>query len=204
MSRVLIVSRTRLGDRVCIGGHDIDQDMKSVRLLTPQADNQPADSPLAIGDIWELEYHPRPDVTPPHVEDVLVATGKRVSRIKTMASYLINRVTIWEDSPEALWDGTLRATPTGRALVLADGPMPSCSTGYWQSDYPLNRWQWDDKSKPYFDYTGPSPIRRFSWAGVTQAPEHIAQWALVRVSLARYWAPGTAPAGYYAQISGVY
>lgn len=204
MSRVLVVSRTRLGDRVCVGGHDIDRDMKSLRLLTPQTENQPADSPLEIGDIWELNYRQPPTVSPPHVEDVLVTRGERVSRVKDMASYLINRITVWEDSPEALWDGTLRATPNGRALVLAEGPIPSCSTGYWQPDYALNRWRWDDNSKSYFDYTGPSPIRRFSWAGVAQAPERIAPWTLVRVSLARYWAPDTAPAGYYAQISGVY
>ena len=204
MSRVVIVSRTRLGNRVCIGGHDIDLDMKSLRLLTPQEDNQLADSPLGIGDVWELEYQPRPTVTPPHVEDVLVTSGKRVERVPDLGSYLIDRVPIWVEGPEALWDGTLRATPNGRALVLAEGPIPSCSTGYWQPDHSLNRWRWDENSRSYFDYTGPSSIRRFSWAGVAAAPERIAQWMLVRVSLARYWAPDTAPAGYYAQISGVY
>jgi len=204
MSRVVIVSRTRLGNRLCIGGHDINQDMKSLRLLTRQEENQPADSPLEIGDIWDLEFQPRPTITPPHVEDVLVTAGKHVKRVEDIASYLIDRVTIWSDGPEALWDGTLRATPNGRALVLAEGPIPSCSTGYWQPDYSLDRWRWDENSKSYFDYTGPSSIRRFSWAGVATAPEHIAQWTLVRVSLARYWDPETAPAGYYAQISGVY
>ncbi|HZL47477.1 MAG TPA: hypothetical protein VFC30_00510 [Solirubrobacteraceae bacterium] len=45
MSRVLIVSKTRMrGDHVCIGGHNLDESMRSIRLLQPDGTNMPARS----------------------------------------------------------------------------------------------------------------------------------------------------------------
>lgn len=73
MKRVLIVSKTRMrGGHVCVGGHDLDERMRSLRLLQPDGTNMPADARFEIGQLWELNYQPAPNVQPPHVEDVLV------------------------------------------------------------------------------------------------------------------------------------
>ncbi len=65
MSRVLIVSRTRMNKgRVCVGGHDLDRDFRSVRLLTPSGMNMPEEKPLVIGEIWELDYTDHDDLDP--------------------------------------------------------------------------------------------------------------------------------------------
>jgi hypothetical protein len=47
-------------------------------------------------------------------------------------------------------------------------------------------------------------LRGSRYAGVANPPHRIARDTLVRVSLARWHDPASAPAGYYTQISGVY
>lgn len=190
--------------RVCVGAHDLDAEFRSLRLLTPSGENMPEDKPLDIGTIWDLEYEDRPDVDPPHVEDVLVRGGKRVEEIPLdqLRDYLLARVTPWEGSPESLFDRTVQATPTGRILVRDDGPLPKMSTGYWLPDADLVKRLSFEKVR--YLYIGPGEADEFTWAGVESAPEVIRAGTLVRVSLARWFNPSTAPAGYYAQISGVY
>jgi hypothetical protein len=205
MSRVLIASRTRMNSgRVCVGGHDLDDDFRSVRLLTPSARNMPEDKPLKIGDIWELDYAAREDPDPPHVEDVLVSGGKRVDAValKDLAAYLSERVTPWTGSSEELFDGTVVATPSGRVHVPEEGPLPNHSTGYWTPDEEVAKRISFEKVR--YLYMGPSAADEFTWAGVEDPPDGIPAGSLVRVSLARWFNPSSAPAGYYAQISGVY
>lgn len=55
-----------------------------------------------------------------------------------------------------------------------------------------------------FLYVGSGGPNGFTWAGMADPPSRIAAGTLVRVSLARLYDPESAPAGYYAQISGVY
>lgn len=126
MKRVIIVSKTRMrGDHVCVGGHDLNERMRSLRLLQPDGTNMPADARFEIGHVWELDYQPAPDVQPPHVEDVLV-------------------------------------DPSG------------------------------------------ARHRRIRYVGVADTADRIEPGTLVRVSLARPWAPSNAPRGLYLQISGWY
>jgi hypothetical protein len=205
MSRVLIVSRTRMNKgRVCVGGHDLDQDFRSIRLLTPSGMNMPEDKPLAVGAIWDLDYADLEDPDPPHVEDVNVSGGKRVDSVPRdqLADYLVEHIEPWRGSPEEIFDGTVAATPSGRVYVPEDGPLPTQSTGYWIPDAEvLKRISFD---KVRYLYTGTSTTDEFTWAGTEDPPEQIAAGTLVRVSLARWFNPSSAPAGYYAQISGVY
>jgi hypothetical protein len=205
MSRVLIVSRTRMNKgRVCVGGHDLDRDFRSVRLLTPSGMNMPEEKPLVIGEIWELDYTDHDDLDPPHVEDVLVTGGKRVDVIPRgeLAAYLAERVTPWNGSPEVLFDGTVAATPSGRVYVPDDGPLPTHSTGYWTPDHEVAKRISFEKVR--YLYMGPSTMDEFTWAGVEDPPDRIEAGSLIRMSLARWYSPSSAPAGYYAQISGDY
>jgi len=205
MSRVLIVSRTRMNKgRVCVGGHDLDRDFRSVRLLTPGGMNMPEDKPLQVGEIWELDYTDHEDPDSPHVEDVLVTGGKRVDAIPSgeLAGYLIERVTPWSGSPEGLFECTVAATPSGRVYVPEEGPLPACSTGYWIPDHEVAKRI--SFGKVRYLYMGPSAVDEFTWAGVADPPDHIPAGSFVRVSLARWFNPSSAPAGYYVQISGVY
>jgi hypothetical protein len=52
MSRVLVVSRTRMNQgRVCVGGHDLDANFRSVRLLTKGGMNLKEEDDIAPGEI---------------------------------------------------------------------------------------------------------------------------------------------------------
>jgi hypothetical protein len=108
----------------------------------------------------------------------------------------------WTGSTEELFERTVAGTANGRLYVPSDGALPSRSTGYWIPDAELVRYLSFNKAK--FLYTGSSPLNDFVWVGMSDAPERIDAGALVRMSLARYFSPGSAPAGYYVQISDVY
>ena len=71
MVRVLIVAKTRMSSGVCIGGLTRDES-KNVRLIPSGRQNHPADTRCDVGQIWDLDFHVSPEVTPPHVEDVIV------------------------------------------------------------------------------------------------------------------------------------
>ncbi|MFI4977281.1 MAG: hypothetical protein ACHQC8_01165 [Solirubrobacterales bacterium] len=71
MSRVLVVSKTRMrGGHVCVGGHDLDKGMRSLRLLRLDGAYMPADTRFEIGQVWELDYQPAQDV---HLGETMVA-----------------------------------------------------------------------------------------------------------------------------------
>jgi hypothetical protein len=65
MSRVVIVARTRMQhDRLCIGGHDLDNGFRGVRLLDKFGDHWPPDVPFSVGSLWRIRYR-RPSASPP-------------------------------------------------------------------------------------------------------------------------------------------
>jgi hypothetical protein len=205
MSRVVVVSRTRMNQgRVCVGGHDLDSDFRSLRLLTKGGMNLKEEDGIAVGEIWNLDYEDHPETDPPHVEDVLVREGERAETLSAeqLRALILENETPWNGSPDVLFDGTAAATPNGRAYVPGEGPLPTRSTGYWTPDDEIFKHLAFGKAR--FLYVGDSEINGFTWAGMAEPPPRIAPGALVRVSLARWHDPSSAPAGYYTQISGVY
>jgi hypothetical protein len=199
VNRVLVVSKTRMrGGHVCVGGHDLDEGMHSLRLLRPDGTNMPADTSFEIGQVWELDYQPAPDAHPPHVEDVHVDPhgARHVDTVEPLVPFLRKRVTVWR---RVLFEGTLLRTDSGTGYVPAGGPFPSCSTGYWLPEQPL---EFDGDRRYVFRADGGR--RRIRYVGVIEPAERIEPGTLVRVSLARPWSPPNAPAGLYLQISGWY
>jgi len=204
MSRVLIVSRTRMNQgRVCVGGHDLDHGFRSLRLLTKAGMNIKEEVEIDVGDVVELDYADHPEPDPPHVEDVLVGQARRVETlsVKDVRKLILENEVPWTGTPDAIFEGTVAATPNGRVHVPGDGPLPTRSTGYWVPDEKLVKYVSFQKSR--FLYTGASELNAFTWAGMAEPPTRIPAGALVRVSLARWHDFASAPAGYYAQISGV-
>lgn len=198
MSRVLVVSKTRMDGAVCIGGHDLDENMRSLRLMRPDGNNMAADTGFAIGQVWELQYEPLPHVRKPHVEDVLVNPhgARHVDTVQPLGPFLRKRVMVWTG---ALFEGKLVRTHSGTGYVPSGGPFPSCSTGYWLPGFALN---FGGDGSYVFRVDGGR--RRIRYVGVADPIERIEQDMLVRVSLARPWSPPNAPDGLYLQISGWY
>lgn len=199
MSRVLVVSKTRMrGDHVCVGGHDLDEGMRSLRLLRRDGTNMPADTRFEVGQVWELSYQPVQQAHPPHVEDIHVDPhgAQHVDTIEPLGTFLRERVSAWKGVP---FEGTLLRTGSGTGYVPIEGPFPSCSTGYWLPDQAL---KFDGDSRYVFSAEGGQ--RRIRYVGVADPAARIEPGTLVRVSLAKPWSPPNAPAGLYLQISGWY
>ena len=56
MTRILIVSRTRMAAGVCIGALERES-MKNIRLCAENGrHDQPVESPYQVGEVWEVRY----------------------------------------------------------------------------------------------------------------------------------------------------
>src|SRR5579871_831505 len=136
MARVLIVAKTHMGkDTACVGGLNLETN-SSVRLLTRNGSNQPADTPFDVGQIWELEYYYPSKITPPHVEDVVVVRAKYLDKSSDLLNTLLQRVPIWRGNTTELFDRLL-TFDNGKAYIDTKKPIPNCSTGYWLPDHTL-------------------------------------------------------------------
>ena len=81
--KVLIVAKTRMGKGACIGG--ITQDGKSVRLIPADIDvHDGAGQEYEVGDLWEVEATPEPDIIPPHFENIIVHKKRRLPPSETL------------------------------------------------------------------------------------------------------------------------
>jgi ATP-dependent DNA helicase RecQ len=200
--RVIVVSKTRLGRSACVGAHDLEG-FRSLRLFKHDQTYLPQDAPIEIGDILELEYRDRPNVQPPHIEDVLVAEGsaRRVAHQADLVQLIRERDTVWESVAE-LFEGRLRFTPRGSAYVPAEGPFPTRSTGYWLIGDPLERFTFDQKVKYRWD--GEGELSRMPYVGLAESVESVPAGTVVRLSLSRPNAPPGQPSGCWLQLSGWY
>lgn len=202
MSRVVIVARTRMqGDDVCIGGHDLEHGFRGMRLLDRFGGHWTTVSPFMVGELWNLDYRAKHSVQPPHVEDVYVNGQQRIGQVQDLKALVLRRTRPWRGGPDALFEGTVRSTPSRAAYIPSEGRLPRCSTGYWVPDHDLVLKRIGTKKR--FLLTEQEDIERFAWVGVQDPPERIEAESLVRVSLSRLFAAEGVAEGYYVQISGV-
>jgi hypothetical protein len=202
MSRIVIVARTRMhGGHVCIGGHDLDRAFRGVRLLDELGDHFTDDSPFMVGDLWNIRYREKVSARPPHLEDVFALEYHPLGKVPDLKRLVLKAARPWAGGLDALFDGTVRTTPSGAAYIPTHGRLPRCSTGYWLPEQDLERQMFGNRAR--FLPSGQNPITRIAWVGVAGPPERIEAGSLVRVSLSRLFKADTAPEGYYVQISGV-
>ena len=73
---VLIVAKTRMKNPyLCVGGLDLETN-QGLRLLQSNGSNQLANTRFNVGEIWDIDYVPKKEVEPPHIEDVIVQRSK--------------------------------------------------------------------------------------------------------------------------------
>ena len=182
MTRVTIVSRTRMGSGVCVGAITRD-DFRNVRLLPASGvHSHPSDAPYRVGEVWEMDLGSARAIQPPHVEDVLVLSGRHVATQMGLGTWLMSKTQPWYGGAEVLFDGVLQLTPTRRAHA-SQSAIPPTSVGFWVPAGPLVL---DEKGERYqvpwrgeqisIKYVGDGPPTPVIDAG-----------ALVRVSLSRWY-----------------
>lgn len=187
-------------DYVCIGGHDLDNGFRSIRLLDPFGDNWTTASKFMVGEIWNIEYR-KMNNKPPHVEDVRVDDFQALGAKCNLRALVLEHALPWTGSPEMVFERLVRRTAAGTAYIPATGIPPSCSTGYWLPGDDLLREL--IREKPKFLFRQRDTRWWMTWVGVANPPERITKGSLVRLSLSRLFRSETAPEGYYVQISGV-
>jgi len=202
---ILIVAKTRMtGPFCCVGGLELKTN-RSVRLLQSNGQNMPENFPVEVGEVWEMEYTPRPNPRPPHVEDVLVTKFQYLRRQPNLRAFLQPRVQVWRGGPEQLFGGKLCATPSGSGYVCAKAGLPDRSTGYWMPDRTLEKVEQNGRIR--YLYPTAQGIRSFPFVGLAKPVERLLAGTLLRVSLARWWRPEADPDAEercYLQLSGWY
>lgn len=217
---VIIVSKTRMTNAVCVGG--VLANGRFVRLLDANGNNQSENTTLKVGEVYTIRFFERREKKPPHVEDILVVDMDykfTFSPISRMVEYLKNklRVKIWEGSTELLFDGKLKWTKTGCGYISENGEIPDNSVGFWIPDKPLSKWVCGKKVRynyplnlknVYEGFFSPRLLepRNFPFVGFQKPINIIPAGTLVRVSLARWWKkPETqGERRCYLQLSGWY
>lgn len=201
MSKVVIVSKTRMNGAYCVGALEVKTN-KFLRLKTAQGYNQPEDTIFDIGDVFEVEYTPLSSPKAPHVEDVLVTSEEHLGVKSNLSTYLQNTgVKIVKGAANKLFERKLGVTGSGRAYIDEDD-IPNASVGFWMPDKNLVL-NTDGKSYQIEgEWTG---ITTITYVGTQKARAKILAGTLVRVSLARWWSNTLdMPERCYLQLSGWY
>lgn len=201
---VLITSKTHKGHAACVGGLVL-QSNRLVRLLNPGNWDQYADTELAIGDIWDIEFVGRDVVEPPHVEDVVIQRKKYIGEIGDISQYIRNSgVQIYHEAPTQIFGGRLSWTSHGSGYISRNN-VPEHSVGFWICDQDL-RLDADGKHYNYFAIGRFANLRRLPYVGFEPTVEVIPAGTLMRVSLARWWSPEDSDMEErcYLQLSGWY
>ncbi|MDX2190435.1 MAG: hypothetical protein SFY32_11275 [Bacteroidota bacterium] len=203
---VLIVSKTRMTNAICVGG--ILADGRSVRLLDEDGHNQPNDTDFEIKDVWTIEFDERLDKRPPHVEDVLLTKKEFKFKLKEttkMLEFIKEKFksTVWKDGIDNIYGGKIQWTSSGSGYVSEMKDLPDCSTGFWLLDKDLKRSDYAGKVKYKYPF---SQWRNIPFVGCQSPIDLIPAGTLVRLSLARWWSPDGSDdeERCYLQLSGWY
>lgn len=201
---VLILSKTRMDHQVCVGG--LTMEGRYVRLLDRNGHNQTEDTDLEPRQAWEIEYSPRANNTPPHVEDVLVQNRISKGRLKssiTIKDFIEKRnIPIWRGHPNNLIDQYIQWTHNGSGYIDKKGGIPAHSVGFWVSDQDLRRKEYRGIR---YSYPTTDVWRSIKFKGCEEPVKIIPAGTLLRVSLARWvsFEEGDSPKC-WLQLSGWY
>jgi hypothetical protein len=201
--RVLVVARTRMrGDRVCVGGLDLDSGA-NLRLLGKDEQNLAQDHPIRAGDIWEITGAPRGVVVPPHVEDFVVTSGRCTNHVADLRSAILNLAEPWNCDLDAVFNGCLANTPSGTGFLREGQPLPPGSVGFWIARTVIRQSKFEESGRSYWVPDG-KRIRKVAYVGMDDPIPLVATGSLLRFSLARWkeFPPGVGEKRCYLQLSG--
>lgn len=200
MVTVLIVSKTKMANGVCVGGIN-EQNGELIRLHNERGGNLTADVPYEIGDRWEMSVETAWNVREaPHIEDKQTTPIRKIGNvgISGIISYVRNHYLgnrLYTGSLSGTFDGCLQL----KNYVTRDC-VPGFSTQFWITDEDLNHVVYFGKD--YYIYRG----LRIKYVGFLLAVARIPAGTIVRLSLAN-WFDGNGEwdeERCYLQISGWY
>jgi hypothetical protein len=203
-SDVLIVARTQMSPgNVCIGGFDIGT-KSNIRLLTSTGGNQPDSAVFQIGQIWKIVYTPKTNLTPPHLEDVMVQSSRISSTLSgaDLVSFITKNCSIISGSLDGLFGGAVKS-PLRHASYIDASSVPNHSVCFWMPNSDLVHVNSFAKDK--YHYVDVAHDTYFAYVGLVPPVAVIPYGSIVRISLPRWWAaPGATSKVCYLQLSGWY
>ena len=210
--KVIIVSKTRMYEDACVGGILMDTN-ESIRLLSSNGENQPSNTHLEVGQVWDIEITRPQHIEPPHIEDGWIQSQRYMGTQTSLRETLIwraNHMLVKGPSTD-LYDGLLNFPNhgTGNAYISTNQGIPSRSTCFWQPNNTLKRvTKQNNAGELRYRYLFPierDRILSIPFVGYGEAPEQIPSGALIRLSLARWWdGNGKHEKRCYLQLSGWY
>ena len=201
--KILIVSKTHMSNASCVGALTSDS-YQNIRLLQPGGRNLPEINEYEVGSVWDIQFHHRSDVTPPHVEDVIVQQqqSQYLGRVHNIKETLLEKVEIWKGSYKEFFDGSVRFTQNGSGYICERIGTPSQSVGFWIPNKSLKRLT--DGEKVRYQVSGENV--KIPYVGYAESLDVLPAGSLLRVSLARWWKPDDVDMEVrcYLQLSGWY
>ncbi|WP_341216580.1 hypothetical protein [uncultured Wocania sp.] len=208
---VLITSKTKYGNNhVCVGGLVLNNN-RFIRLLNrggarnPKGWYQFANTPLNVGDVWDIDFKDSPHITEPHIEDVFIKINHKIRVVNNLSQFLIKSgVKIYKGHIDNLFDGKLKWQNDGKGYISGSNQhLPSQSVGFWISDIDLVL----EDSRYFYNYKILSFINKkksLKWVGVNNGIATIPKGTLIRVSLAKWLPSEHVEDRCYLQLSGWY
>lgn len=180
-SRIVIVSRTKMGaNGVCVGAYDVDI-KRNIRLLDAAGQNQPNTFGLSIGDVVTATYINKPNISAPHTEDVMLQSYRNCPDRKNACDALLENAPVVNGPISNCFSGKL-FQPGNGALAIPNNDVPDHSVCFWRTDKPLilNR---------FGKYTYRDGFRnvQIQYVGFPEAINRIEAESVVRLSLSRRW-----------------
>jgi len=198
---VLILSKTSYGQtQVCVGGMVMGNN-RYIRLLKSNGYYQDIDTPLNVGDVWDINFTPKLGLRQPHAEDVLVQSKTLVKRNANISEYIQNSgALIWQGNIEQVFYGKLQWTNWGKGYINQQNCDIEHSVGFWLSDKDITL-----EGDSYRYVTDSGENRYVKYKGLVEPPTLIPANTLIRLSLAKWWdANGDEEERCYMQLSGWY
>lgn len=200
MATVLIVSKTKMANSICVGGIN-EQSGELIRLHNERGGNLTADAPYEIGERWEMSVETAWNVREvPHIEDKQTTPIRKIGNvgIPGIIDYLKNH-----NLGNRLYTGSLNGTFDGclqSKIYVTRNRIPGFSTQFWISDETLNHVV--SFGKDYYIYQE----LKIKYVGLLPSIERIPAGTIVRLSLANWFdGRGTwSEERCYLQISGWY
>ncbi|QBD79845.1 hypothetical protein EPA93_29250 [Ktedonosporobacter rubrisoli] len=189
MVKVWIVAKSRPPAAIVV--HGLSEDGQHIRLRQPDGSYLSAHTSFAVGQIWDLTFHPAPRRVAPHVEDVIVTRWQQLEPEPDLLSHLLARVKPWEGGPDKLFAGHLRSEMNkNKPFISERDPIAPISMGYWRPDVSLIKWHDADRRVCYRYYTPDKELlihySDLSNSPISMLPAH----TLVHVAFSPWWTPG--------------
>lgn len=197
-SRIITVSRTRMGESgVCVGAYDVDL-RRNIRLLDANGNNQNISFALDVGDIVLASYSRKQNLTPPHTEDVKLYAYEAYSNEHEVRNIFLESAFVVGGAITNCFSGKL-FQPSHGALASRNDDPPNHSVCFWRTDRSLKL----NRFGKYVYANGAERVQ-IKYVGFPDPIDCILPGTVVRLSLSRRWSIEGGEPLCWLQLSGWY